>query len=418
MRSDLNQTLNDRVHFGLVLATIALVGLGTIIVASATATMSSHASLMQRDFFGIAIGLVPLVGLWAIDYKILKPWAGPLLVVLALLVISPRIPGLGATLNGATSWLKIGGIRLFQPSEPAKLLFIIVMAAVISEYEGHIEHFRDVLRVTGYIVLPVVLIMMQPDLGTAFVFVVTAVGMLVVGGMKPKWFLVLGLTGVLLVAMLFGLSDVLDRTLRRGAYQPAYIAALQKADGNAAVASQEVTDTSVLIKRYQINRLLVFTDPTRDPTGAGYNLAQSKIAIGSGGLTGVGLDLGGTNQRASQSRLNFIPESYADFIFAVLGEQLGFLGALLLLGLYLALLSSALSISASSRDLFGALIAAGLVSMWAFQILENAGMTMGMMPITGIPLPYMSYGSSFMVTNLAGVGILLSIWSRRYGTRT
>ena len=418
MRSDLNQTLNDRVHFGLVLATIALVGLGTIIVASATATMSSHASLMQRDFFGIAIGLVPLVGLWAIDYKILKPWAGPLLVVLALLVISPRIPGLGATLNGATSWLKIGGIRLFQPSEPAKLLFIIVMAAVISEYEGHIEHFRDVLRVTGYIVLPVVLIMMQPDLGTAFVFVVTAVGMLVVGGMKPKWFLVLGLTGVLLVAMLFGLSDVLDRTLQRGAYQPAYIAALQKADGNAAVASQEVTDTSVLIKRYQINRLLVFTDPTRDPTGAGYNLAQSKIAIGSGGLTGVGLDLGGTNQRASQSRLNFIPESYADFIFAVLGEQLGFLGALLLLGLYLALLSSALSISASSRALFGALIAAGLVSMWAFQILENAGMTMGMMPITGIPLPYMSYGSSFMVTNLAGVGILLSIWSRRYGTRT
>ena len=259
MRSDLNQTLNDRVQFGLVLATIALVGLGTIIVASATATMSSHASLMQRDFFGIAIGLVPLVGLWAIDYKILKPWAGPLLVVLALLVISPRIPGLGATLNGATSWLKIGGIRLFQPSEPAKLLFIIVMAAVISEYEGHIEHFRDVLRVTGYIVLPVVLIMMQPDLGTAFVFVVTAVGMLVVGGMKPKWFLVLGLTGVLLVAMLFGLSDVLDRTLQRGAYQPAYIAALQKADGNAAVDSQEVTDTSVLIKRYQINRLLVFT---------------------------------------------------------------------------------------------------------------------------------------------------------------
>ena len=418
MRSSLNQTLNDKVHFGLVLATIALVGLGTLIVTSATATMPTHASLMQRDFFGIAIGLVPLVGLWAIDYKVLKPWAGPLLVALALLVISPRIPGLGATLNGATSWLKIGGIRLFQPSEPAKLLFIIVLAAVISEYEGHVEHFRDVLRVAGYIVLPVVLIMMQPDLGTAFVFVITAIGMLVVGGMRPKWFLVLGLTGVLLVAMLFGLSDVLDRTLQRGAYQPAYVAALQKADGNAAVASQEVTDTSVLIKRYQINRLLVFTDPTRDPTGAGYNLAQSKIAIGSGGLTGVGLDLGGKNQRASQSRLNFIPESYADFIFAVLGEQLGFLGALLLLGLYLALLSSALSISASSRDLFGALIAAGLVSMWAFQILENAGMTMGMMPITGIPLPYMSYGSSFMVTNLAGVGILLSIWSRRYGTRT
>jgi rod shape determining protein RodA len=120
----------------------------------------------------------------------------------------------------------------------------------------------------------------------------------------------------------------------------------------------------------------------------------------------------------SQSRLNFIPERHTDFIFSVLGEQLGFLGAILLLGLYLALLASALSVSGSSRDLFGALIAAGLISMWIFQILENMGMTIGMMPITGIPLPFMSYGSSFMVTNLAGVGMLLSIWSRRYGTTT
>jgi rod shape determining protein RodA len=418
MKQTLDQSLNDRVHFGLVLATLALLGFGALMVASATATMPGHAALMQRDYFGIALGLIPLVVLWAFDYRRLKPWAGPLLVALAFLVISPRIPGLGATLNGATSWLKIGGIRLFQPSEPAKLLFIIVMAAVISEYEGHIEHVRDVLRVTGYIAVPVVLIMMQPDLGTALVFVVTAVGMLVVGGMKPRWFVVLGLAGVLFVGLVFGLSDGLDHVLLRGQYDPAYVAALQKADGNAAIASREVTDTSVLIKRYQVNRLLVFTDPSIDPQGAGYNLAQSKIAIGSGGLTGVGLDLGGTNQRASQSRLNFIPESYADFIFAVLGEQMGFLGALLLLALYLALLSSALSISTSSRDVFGALIAAGLVSMWAFQILENAGMTMGMMPITGIPLPYLSYGSSFMVTNLAGVGILLSIWSRRYGTNT
>ena len=205
-------------------------------------------------------------------------------------------------------------------------------------------------------------------------------------------------------------------SLHRGTYDPAYVAALQKDGGNAALASREVTDTSLLIKRYQIDRLLVFTDPALDPTGAGYNLAQSRIAIGSGGLTGVGLDLGGTNRVVSQSRLSFIPASYTDFIFAVLGEQLGLLGVLVLLALYLALLSSAMSVSSSSRDMFGALIAAGLVAMWAFQILQNAGMTMGMMPITGIPLPYMSYGSSFMVTNLAGVGVLLSIWSHRYGT--
>ncbi len=154
----------------------------------------------------------------------------------------------------------------------------------------------------------------------------------------------------------------------------------------------------------------MFVDPARDPGGAGYNLAQSKIAIGSGGLTGKGLRSG------TQSNLNFIPERHTDFVFSVLGEQLGFLGAVTLLALYLFALGSALSIAASSRDLYGSLIAAGVLTFWLFQVLENIGMSLGMMPITGIPLPFMSFGSTFMVTNMAAVGILLSVWSRRYGT--
>jgi rod shape determining protein RodA len=164
------------------------------------------------------------------------------------------------------------------------------------------------------------------------------------------------------------------------------------------------------LEPYQKDRLLVFVDPTRDPKAAGYNLAQSKIAIGSGGLTGKGLGAG------TQSNLNFVPERHTDFIFSVLGEQLGFVGAVILLGLYLALLAAALSISTSSRDLFGALVAAGVLSMWLFQIVENVGMAVGLMPITGIPLPFMSYGSSALVTNMGAVGMLLSVWSRRYGT--
>jgi rod shape determining protein RodA len=195
--------------------------------------------------------------------------------------------------------------------------------------------------------------------------------MLLVGGLKGRWFAVAALLIVVVAAV--GL-------------------------------------TTPLLAQYQKDRLLVFVDPSRDPKGAGYNLAQSKIAIGSGGWNGTGMAAG------TQSRFNFIPEPHTDFIFSVLGEQFGFVGAIMLLALYLALLSATLSISASSRDLFGALIAAGLLSMWLFQILENIGMTVGIMPVTGIPLPFMSYGSSFMVTNLAGVGILLSIWSRRYGT--
>jgi rod shape determining protein RodA len=227
--------------------------------------------------------------------------------------------------------------------------------------------------VAGFAAVPLALILLQPDLGTGLVFVATALGMLLVGGLKGRWFIVFAV--------------------------------------GAAILAGIAVSTPIL-KAYQKDRLLVFIDSTRDPKGAGYNLAQSKIAIGSGGLTGAGLKEG------SQSKLNFIPERHTDFIFSVLGEQLGFLGAIILLGLYLALLAAALSISASSRDLFGALIAAGLISMWTFQILENVGMTIGVMPITGIPLPFMSFGSSFMVTNLAGVGMLLSIWSRRYGTTT
>ena len=386
MRQPLSRILRDRLHVGLVLATIALLAYGGLMVWSATATMTGHTALVQRQLQGVALGLLPLMVLWLLDYQVLKAWTGPLMVALSLLIISPRIPGLGASVSGATSWLQIGSIRLFQPSEPAKLLFIVVLAAVIAEYGGRIEKPRDVLKVAGFAAIPMALILMQPDLGTGLVFVAITFGMLLIGGLKGRWFVALALAGVMLVGIVFGLNAVL-------------VSALNKPDG-------------VLIKSYQLDRLLVFIDPARDPKGAGYNLQQSKIAIGSGGLTGAGFGMG------TQSRLNFIPERHTDFIFSVLGEQLGFVGAVILLGLYLALLASALSVSGSSRDLFGALIAAGLISMWTFQILENVGMTIGMMPITGIPLPFMSYGSSFMVTNLAGVGMLLSIWSRRYGTTT
>jgi len=386
MRAPLSRILRDRVHLGVVLSTVALVVFGGVMVWAATMTMTGHAALVQRQYLGVGIGLIALAVMWVLDYQVLKAWTGPLMAALSLLIISPRIPGLGASVSGATSWLQIGSIRLFQPSEPAKLLFIVVMAAIIAEYGGKLDKTPDILKVVGLASVPLVLILLQPDLGTGMVFVAIASGMLLVGGMKARWFGVFAVAGIVLVLAVFALNSVL-------------VTSMNKPDG-------------VLIKSYQVDRLLVFVDPTRDPKGAGYNLQQSKIAIGSGGLTGAGLGMG------SQSRLNFIPERHTDFIFSVLGEQLGFAGAVMLLALYLALMASALSVSASSRDLFGALVAAGLISMWVFQILENMGMTIGMMPITGIPLPFMSYGSSFMVTNLAGVGMLLSIWSRRYGTTT
>jgi len=371
MRRPLAKIVMDRLHIGLTVSVVALLIFGSVMVSLATATMAGHAALVQRQFVGIGVGMLFLVGVWLIDYTAYKSWTGPLMILLSFLIISPRIPGLGSTAKGATSWLQVAGVTLFQPSEPAKLLFIVIMAAVIAEFGGKIEKWPDVMKVAAYVAWPFLLILLQPDLGTGLVFIMISMGMLLVGGLKGRWFAVAA--AMIAVVAVVGL-------------------------------------TTPLLATYQKDRLLVFIDPTRDPKGAGYNLAQSKIAIGAGGMTGTG------TQGGTQSRLNFIPERHTDFIFSVLGEQFGFLGAMMLVGLYLALLAAALSISASSRDLYGALIAAGLLSMWLFQILENIGMTIGIMPITGIPLPFMSYGSSFMVTNLAGVGILLSIWSRRYGT--
>jgi rod shape determining protein RodA len=369
------------VNWPLVAIVIALSVYGSLMVQSATAGMTGGSGLFKRHLFGLAIGLVPLVVAWVFDYRKLQGWIGPLLVMDALLILSPRIPGLGTTAKGATSWLAIGGMRLFQPSEPAKLLTIVVMAAIISTYKGKIERPSDLAKVLGVLMVPLGLIMLQPDLGTGMVFVAITAGMLLIGGLKPRWFLVLGIASVVLVGGLLSANNALDKALNR----------------------------DVLIKQYQLDRLLVFVDPSRDPKGAGYNLEQSKIAIGSGELTGKGLGSG------TQSNLRFLPEPHTDFIFSVTAEEIGFLGALILLGLYLALLIVALEIAASSRDLFGSLIVAGVIAMWTFQILENMGMTIGLMPITGIPLPFMSFGSSFMVTNMAAVGMLLSVWTRRQG---
>jgi rod shape determining protein RodA len=407
--------VNDRkrlwfINWPLALIVIALLVFGSVMVQSATSVMAGGAGLYQRQLFGIVIGALAMLVVWAFDYRQLQGWVGPLLAFDALLIISPRIPGLGATANGATSWLSIAGVRLFQPSEPAKIVTIIALAAVIASYKGSIGRPRDVFRVLGVLAIPLLLILAQPDLGTGMVFVAIAAGMLLIGGLEAKWFLILGVSGVLVVTMLFGLNEGLNRAMHRGPYDPTYLAAVKKADGDtSAKAVREIDDSSVLIKRYQIDRLMVFMDSNRDSRGAGYNLEQSKIAIGSGQLVGAGLGVG------TQSNLRFLPEQHTDFIFAVTGEELGFLGGALLLIFYLAMLATALEISAQSRDLFGSLVVAGIISMWTFQILENMGMTMGVMPITGIPLPFMSFGSSFMVTNLVAVGMILSVWTRRRG---
>lgn len=368
------------VNWPLVIVVVGLLGFGLLMVRSATAGMPDGAGLLRRQALGIVVGLVPLAVAWRLDYRIFRGAVAPLLVLDALLILSPRIPGIGVTAKGATSWIMVFG-QQFQPSELAKIVTILALAAIVERYRGRIESFRDALKAGSVLLVPFVLILTQPDLGTGLVFLAIGAGILLVGGLNWKWFATAALVGTLLVAGVLAIDPIMD----------------------------ERAGTDVLLKDYQMDRLLVFVDETRDPQGSGHNLKQSKIAIGSGELTGKGLGSG------TQGNLRFLPEAQTDFIFAVLGEELGFVGATLLLGAYLALLVVALDIATRSKDYFGTLVVAGVISMWTFQILENIGMTIGLMPITGIPLPFMSFGSSFMVANLTAVGMLLSVWSRRQG---
>lgn len=366
-------------NWPLVAVVLVLLAMGSIVVYSALAGKEIGPALFKRHLFGFGVGVIGTAFFYFVDFRRWKDLTWPLFVLDALLILSPKIPGLGYTANEAASWLAIGGVRLFQPSEPAKLVTIMFLASLISGHAGKIDSLRDYLKLLALSMVPVLLILMQPDLGTGMVFIAIALGVLFVGGAKVRWIAATIAIGLTMAAGLIWVDTIVD--------------------------SQ--TGEDKLIKDYQMDRLLVFIDQDRDPAGAGYNLKQAKIAIGSGGLTGKGLGSG------TQSNLNFLPERHTDFIFAVLGEELGFVGIIVLLGLYLALMMVALNISVSSDELFGMLVGVGIISMWLFQILENIGMTVGLMPITGIPLPFFSYGASFMVTNLAAVGVLLSIWRQR-----
>ncbi|MBA2725438.1 MAG: FtsW/RodA/SpoVE family cell cycle protein [Actinobacteria bacterium] len=230
--------------------------------------------------------------------------------------------------------------------------------------------FIDVLAVLGIIALPMLLIFVQPDFGTMLVFVILTAALLLVGGARVRHLIFLSFVGFVVV-----------------------VVALQ----------------ANVLKPYQVDRLTAFMDSDPDVRSEGYNLTQSKIAIASGGLRGQGLQAENT-----QTALDFVPEQHTDFIFTAVGEQLGFIGSAALLVMLAFLMWRAVRIAAMSRDLFGTLIATGIAAMWAFQIFQNIGMTMGIMPITGIPLPFISYGGSSTITNFMAVGLLLNIHMRRF----
>ncbi|MGI6114480.1 MAG: rod shape-determining protein RodA [Mahellales bacterium] len=341
-----------------------------IMISSATydGEGSRISSLVKQQIFWFIAGLGVMSLTLVFDYHILGKMSKFIYIIIVMSLVAVEL--YGDSRGGAQRWIEIGGFTL-QPSEFAKLGIIITLAWLLSKREDKLNSFISLIPALLHVGIPMALVLIQPDLGTSLVFVVILMSMLFMAGVKFKVLISLIGAGVAAIPPMwfFVLGD------------------------------------------YQRNRILTLFNPYSDPLGTGYNVIQSIIAVGSGQLTGRGL-YGG-----SQSQLNFVPEQHTDFIFTVVGEELGFIGSIVLLFLYLVLILRLLGIARKAKDLFGSLVVTGIVSVLMFQIFENIGMTMGIMPVTGIPLPFMSYGGSSLLMNMISVGIALNIGMRRQKTK-
>ncbi|WP_201779748.1 rod shape-determining protein RodA [Oxobacter pfennigii] len=355
--------------FGLVINILLICIIGIVTIASATQAFSGGTNrYFIQQIVWVLFGLCLLVVTTAIDYNTYRMYHKVIYfgnVIMLLLVVL-----VGKVTNGATSWFGIGSFGI-QPSEFMKISMIIMLAKKIEEFEDGINNPGNLFKLFLYAALPLGLIMLQPDLGTAMVLVFIVIGMLFMAGLNLKIFF----TGLCA----------------------------------AAVSVLAVWFSPVpILKPYQKDRLLVFLNPENDQLGSGYQIVQSKIAIGSGQLFGMGFGNGIQNEGG------FLPESHTDFIFSVLGEEFGFIGALILVALYAYLIFTCFSKAKIAKDKFAQMIAVGISSMFLFQMFQNVGMTIGLMPITGITLPFVSYGGSSMWTSMISIGLILNIGMRRH----
>jgi rod shape determining protein RodA len=359
-----------RLDWVLLLAVAALIGLGALLVWSATRQRMldgglDPAAFFKRHLLNAAIGAALASVAALVDYRSLRAYA-PIVYLASCAGLVAVLSPLGSTINGAHSWIVLGGGFQVQPSEFAKVALVVGMAMILAE-KHDVEvtpRSGDIVLVLALAAVPMALILLQPDLGTVLVLVFIVLGVLAISGAPARWI------GGLLLA--------------------------------GAVVATGTVQLGVL-DDYQVARFAAFANPELDPRGAGYNTAQARIAIGSGGLLGKGLFEG------TQTNGRFIPEQQTDFIFTVAGEELGLVGAgglILALGL---VLWRGLRIAARTDDPFGRLVAAGVVAWFAFQSFVNIGMTLGIMPVTGLPLPFVSYGGSAMFANLLAIGLLQNV---------
>jgi rod shape determining protein RodA len=358
----------------LLAAVLALSLIGTLLVWSATqpaliqAGADPHTYLIKQ-LLNIVLGLILMTVVSLLDHRRLRLYA-PVLYGLSCLGLLVVLTPIGSIVNGAHSWISLPSGFQVEPSEFAKLAIIVISAMILGElrHGDTRPRMRAVAATVGCAAVPIGLVVLEPDLGVTVLMLVLLVGLIALSGIRLRWLAGLGAGAALTVL---------------------------------AVANLH------LLKAYQLSRLTSFLHPSADPRGTGYSAAQAKIAIGSGGLSGQGLFHG------QLIAGNFVPEQHTDFIFAVAGEELGFVGAVVIISLLALVLLRALRIAARADDQFGMLVASGIAIWFAVQAFINIGMTVGIMPVTGLPLPFVSYGGSAMFADMIAIGVLQSVHRRR-----
>jgi rod shape determining protein RodA len=350
---------------------------GTLLVYAATRNWYAANGLdpeyyLKRHVINIAIGSLLAWGTTVVDYRLIRAYTPIFWIIGVLGLTAVLIPGLGDEVNGAKAWINLPGGFQVQPAELAKISIIVGMSMILSErtHDTDSPQHTDVMQALVVAAIPVLLILAQPDMGTVFIIGIAVVTIIAVSGAPMRW-----VVGLILVAVI-------------GSF--------------AAVKVGVIND-------YQVKRLQAFVDPNADSQGSGYQLRQARITVGSGGLIGTGLFNG------PQTNGRFVPEQQTDFIFTVAGEELGFLGCGFILILYLTVLMRAFGIARKSNDPYGKLVCTGVIAWFAFQTFENIGMTLGMMPMTGVPLPFVSYGGSSMFATMIGFGLLQNVNARNRG---
>lgn len=377
-----SKNIVKKADWSFILLIFTIITINLIILSSASANIVSGNPYyyLQRQILWVLVGSVVMIITALFDYHRYIKLAIPMYIITILLLIGVLFTN---AQNGSHRWYNFGFMD-FQPSELAKIIMVIILSIFLSHSKNNTNHISILIKTLALIGLPAILILAEPDLGTALIFGIIFLTLIWLSGINRKVFIAIILIILLVIAAIF-------------------IVLYDATDGFTNKLEASSLPNWFPLKPYQMTRLIIFINPYMDPLDSGYHIIQSQIAIGSGGVFGKGYGQG------TQVQGNFLPYHHTDFIFSVVGEEFGFVGAAFYIIVYLLLLLKMLSIAVKNSDKLGTLIAGGITALFAFQIFVNIGMTIGIMPITGLALPLLSYGGSSMLTNMLALGLVISV---------